>query len=37
MYLSWTGDGPVVYLSYTCAGGAPDHETAEAPGWLVWI
>ena len=28
MYLSWTGDGPVMYLPYTCAGDAPDHEAA---------
>jgi len=28
MYLSWTGDGPVIYLPYTCAGDAPDHEAA---------
>jgi len=28
MYPSWTGDGPVMYLPYTCAGDAPDHEAA---------
>ena len=28
MYLSWTGDGPVMDLPYTCAGDAPDHEAA---------
>ena len=28
MYLSWTGDGPVIYLPYTCAGDAPDHKAA---------
>ncbi len=28
MYLSRTGDGPVMYLSYTYAGGAPDYEAA---------
>jgi hypothetical protein len=27
-YLSWTGDGPVMYQSYTCAGDAPDREAA---------
>ena len=27
-YLSWTGDGPVMYKSYTCAGDAPDREAA---------
>ena len=28
IYLSWTGDGPVMYLPYTCAGDALDHEDA---------
>jgi hypothetical protein len=41
MYLSWTGDVPVVYPPYTCAGNAPDHEpqgplvaASEVPGRL---
>jgi hypothetical protein len=32
MYLSWTGDGPVMDLSYTCAGDVPDHEAAMPAG-----
>ena len=27
MYLSWAGDGPVVYLPYTCAGGSGGNLT----------
>jgi len=30
MYLSWTGDAPVVHPPYTCAGNAPDHEAARS-------
>src|SRR5712691_3825412 len=30
VYLSWTGDVPVVYPPYTCAGNAPDHEAARS-------
>jgi hypothetical protein len=28
MYLSWTGDVPVMYPPYTQADDAPDHEAA---------
>ena len=40
MYQSWTGDGPVMYLPYTCAGDALDPEAAmpavsEVPGRLT--
>ena len=27
-YPSWTGDGPVMYQPYTCAGDVPDREAA---------
>ena len=30
VYLSWTGDAPVMYPPYSCAGDRPDHE-AEVP------
>jgi len=30
IYLSWTGDVPVVHPPYTCAGNAPDHEAARS-------
>jgi hypothetical protein len=38
MCLSWTGDGPVMYLPYTCAGDAPDHLSGSRtrPPVLTW-
>ncbi len=30
VYLPWTGDAPVMYPPYSCAGDRPDHE-AEVP------
>ena len=43
IYLAWTGDGPVMYLPYTCAGDTLDHglrcplvaAVSKAPGRLV--
>jgi hypothetical protein len=35
MYLSWTGDVPAMYLPYTRASDAPDHEARDVRSWLL--